>query len=140
MPDTDQWRPWERVGTPTVKVTADPSRVDVRFRIVPKDDGRWRAYFEDWLSQSGIQGGVDSSGIVGLGVLLQAPADSFEIAVGEADKAIEYANEQYRTIDLPARKSAAEARAAKKVQAAQRQRDLDERAAYLARPVPPLDL
>ncbi|SKZ46392.1 Uncharacterised protein [Mycobacteroides abscessus subsp. abscessus] len=73
-------------------------------------------------------------------MLLQAPADSFEIAVGEADKAIEYANEQYRTIDLPARKSAAEARAAKKVQAAQRQRDLDERAAYLARPVPPLDL
>ncbi|WP_156972886.1 MULTISPECIES: hypothetical protein [Actinomycetes] len=106
------------------------------FTVAPRQPAGWAEDFERWVEQNGILATIASSGMHGTGVHLTADQSAFEIAVGEVDKAIDYANDQYENVQLPLEREAAESAAKEKANQEQLQRELDQRAAKLARPGP----
>lgn len=134
------WEQVARVGTPEVK----PGRlkvdtVDLAIGTVPTAPPEWKQHFHEKLRDLGYEAQFNyKHGSDGEGLHLTAPEDSFEAAVKAIDEAIEYANHEYETHDLPFELEARQHELDLEAAEAQRLASLDARAAKLAKPGEPL--
>ncbi|CAN5220222.1 hypothetical protein BH11ACT7_BH11ACT7_24940 [soil metagenome] len=133
------WEPVARVGTPEVKPGRHGARtVDLSIGTVPTAPAEWKQHFHAKLSDLGYKAQFNyKHADDGEGMHITAPEDSFERPVRAVDEAIEYANEQYETSDLPFELQARQHEIDMKTEEARQLAALDERAAKLAKPGEP---
>lgn len=133
------WQRVSRVGTPEVHPDEhQQDQVKLVIGTAPTAPSGWKSHFADKIRQLGVHAVFNyKHGSDGEGIAAIAPEASFEDAIKAIDEAINYANDQYETNDLPLVKEYEEHVEAEKKAAANRQARLDERAANFAMPGEP---
>jgi hypothetical protein len=131
-----------RVGTPKVKATWQPNEIQIEVNTAPRKPEGWQGYFNKKVKEFGVYAVYNYSGVDRDGITSFAASEDLERVVKVIDIALEYANDNYEADVLPGdsaclgtlRLGNAEHKA---TEPAQRQADLDKRAAKLAKPDDP---
>jgi hypothetical protein len=129
-----EWRRIARVGTPRVTPTWQPNEVQIEVDTAPRKPEGWQGYFNKKVKEFDVYAVYNYSGVDRDGITAFAAAEDLERVVEVIDIALEYANDHYEADVLPGDPVARQHRAHRAAEAAQRQADLDERAAKLAKP------
>ena len=132
-----EWRRIARVGTPRVKPTWQPNEIQIEVNTAPRKPEGWQGYFNKKVKEFGVYAVYNYSGVETDGITAFAASEDLERVVKVIDIALEYANDNYEADVLPGDSAARQRREHKATEAAQRQADLDERAAKLAKPDDP---
>ncbi len=102
----------------------------------PRKPEGWQGYFNEKVKEYGVYAVYNYSGVDSDGVTSFAASEDLERVVKVIDIALEYAN-NYEADVLPGDSAAPQRREHQATEAAQRQSELDERAAKLAKPDDP---
>jgi hypothetical protein len=103
----------------------------------PRKPEGWQGYFNEKVKEYGVYAVYNYSGVDSDGITSFAASEDLERVVKVIDIALGYANDNYEADVLPGDSAARQRREHKATEAAQRQADLDERAAKLAKPGDP---
>ncbi|MGB3675171.1 MAG: hypothetical protein WA988_12080 [Candidatus Nanopelagicales bacterium] len=135
-----EWERVRRVGVPEIELSEhQPNTVELRIGTEPTGPATWRNYFLGKMAESGVRAQFTyKHGDDGEGIHLSASEDTFEDAIRIFDEALEYANDRYEAEVLPAATDKQRQVAAEKQAAADRQQNLEDRAAKLAKPGKPV--
>jgi hypothetical protein len=132
-----EWRRIARVGTPKVKATWQPNEIQIGVNTAPRKPEGWQGYFNKKVKEFGVYAVYNYSGVDRDGTTSFAASEDLERVVKVIDIALGYANDNYQADVLPGDSAARQRREHKATEAAQRQADLDERTAKLAKPDDP---
>jgi hypothetical protein len=125
-----------RVGTPKVKATWQPNEIQIEVNTAPRKPEGQQGYFNKKVKEFGVYAVYNYSGVDRDGITSFAASQDLERVVKVIDIALEYANDNYEAdVCLGTRRlGTAEHKA---TEPAQRQADLNERPAKLAKPDDP---
>jgi hypothetical protein len=126
-----------RVDTPNVKATWQPNEIQIEVNTAPRKPEGQQGYFNKKVKEFWVYAVYNYSGVDRDGITSFAASQDLERVVKVIDIALEYANDNYEADVLPGDSAARQRREHKATEAAQRQADLDERAAKLAKPDDP---
>jgi hypothetical protein len=125
-----------RVGTPKVKATWQPNEIQIEVNTAPRKPEGWQGYFNKKVKEFGVYAVYNYSGVDRDGITSFAASEDLERVVKVIDIALEYKTDNYEADVLLGTRRLGNAEH-KATEAAQRQADLDERAAKLAKPDDP---
>lgn len=129
------WQRITRVGVPRVRYRPRWSDdLEVFIRTAPRYPSGWQDFFNRKIEELGVHAVYDYSGVGENGVTSYARSDALEHVVDAIDTAIAFANDSFEQEVLPSRMAEKEKQLVASSEKARFQRNLEERAAKLARP------